>query len=60
MAPGRLSSRALRSLLSRSQLEEDCTQGKNVTDGKARRCDFITRTSPIWYEPAANNSVAKK
>jgi hypothetical protein len=25
-----------------NKLEEDCTNGKNVTDGKASRCDFIT------------------
>lgn len=25
-----------------NKLEEDCTKGKNVTSGKARRCDFIT------------------
>jgi len=25
-----------------NKLEQDCTQGKNVTDGKATRCDFIT------------------
>jgi hypothetical protein len=25
-----------------NKLEEDCTKGKNVTPGKARRCDFIT------------------
>jgi uncharacterized protein DUF3604 len=25
-----------------NKLEEDCTKGKNVTGGKARRCDFIT------------------
>ncbi|HEX3474104.1 MAG TPA: DUF3604 domain-containing protein [Kofleriaceae bacterium] len=25
-----------------NKLDEDCTQGKNVTDGKARRCDFLT------------------
>ena len=25
-----------------NKLEEDCTKGKNVTDGKASRCDFIT------------------
>ncbi len=25
-----------------NKLEEDCTNGKNVTGGKARRCDFIT------------------
>jgi hypothetical protein len=25
-----------------NKLEEDCTNGKNVTAGKARRCDFIT------------------
>ena len=25
-----------------NKLEEDCTKGKNVTDGAARRCDFIT------------------
>lgn len=25
-----------------NKLEEDCTNGKNVTPGKARRCDFIT------------------
>jgi len=25
-----------------NKLEEDCTNGKNVTDGRARRCDFIT------------------
>ena len=25
-----------------NKLEEDCTGGKNVTDGKASRCDFIT------------------
>jgi hypothetical protein len=25
-----------------NKLEEDCTKGRNVTPGKARRCDFIT------------------
>lgn len=25
-----------------NKLEEDCTLGKNVTDGRAKRCDFIT------------------
>jgi Protein of unknown function (DUF3604) len=25
-----------------NKLEEDCTKGRNVTAGKARRCDFIT------------------
>jgi hypothetical protein len=25
-----------------NKLEEDCWNGKNVTDGRARRCDFIT------------------
>lgn len=25
-----------------NKLEEDCTNGKNVTPGKAKRCDFIT------------------
>jgi hypothetical protein len=25
-----------------NKLDEDCTQGKNVTGGKAKRCDFIT------------------
>jgi uncharacterized protein DUF3604 len=25
-----------------NKLEEDCTKGRNVTGGKARRCDFIT------------------
>ena len=25
-----------------NKLEEDCTRGRNVTEGKARRCDFIT------------------
>jgi hypothetical protein len=25
-----------------NKLDEDCAQGKNVTDGKAKRCDFIT------------------
>src|SRR6185436_16910491 len=25
-----------------NKLEEDCTNGKNVTPGQARRCDFIT------------------
>jgi len=25
-----------------NKLDEDCTQGKNITDGKAKRCDFLT------------------
>lgn len=25
-----------------NKLDEDCLQGKNITDGKARRCDFLT------------------